>query len=631
MSTGGVSGGNPGVHRDAGVGVGVDDGAVEGGVCSADGGRRSPEVEVLAALDRELARCARGSGALRLRIGDALVALRARSGHHELGFSSLAGYAVERCQQKGRWAAESCTVARRLAKLPRLRAALVSGKLSWSMVELVSRHATEQTEEELLASASSSTVRRMRAELCEPRAVRSDEDACELKLTMDWHDAWLFECTRWLFDRVEPHATADELVHMLLAEGLGTLCELVPPGELAAVHTRMDEMRARWVELRAQRQACCDEVEARCEGAIDLAPPEFEPVVDEEPQSADEDIASLDARIQRLCQELGAREVAFGALAERFWRADGWRRLGYASEQQYARERLGVSLSSVKSKRALARRSAQLPALASALEAGAIGFEAALLVTRIATEATVDAWIARARERTVKLLREEVEAAELRARLGAEREQHPPDAETLKAIASARQTTGRTLVASGEQSGEPLAARARAVLGQMSVSREGEPDARSKLARVTYRLWVSEDTRDFWRAFERCFEDARCWLPEGTTLVSLLCVSFYGVWAHVLEPKVAYGHIYARDGFVCQNPLCTRRDLTPHHLRFRSAGGGDEDENVVSLCTWCHLQGIHQGRIRAEPPASEIHWELGRPAVMVVKGRRKLPAADAAA
>ena len=55
--------------------------------------------------------------------------------------------------------------------------------------------------------------------------------------------------------------------------------------------------------------------------------------------------------------------------------------------------------------------------------------------------------------------------------------------------------------------------------------------------------------------------------------------------------------------------------------------GGDEDENVVSLCIWCHLHGVHEGRIKAQPRASDVHWELGRTPILVVAGRRKLAAA----
>lgn len=89
-----------------------------------------------------------------------------------------------------------------------------------------------------------------------------------------------------------------------------------------------------------------------------------------------------------------------------------------------------------------------------------------------------------------------------------------------------------------------------------------------------------------------------------------------------------YGGIYLRDGYRCRSPVCSRRDVTPHHLRFRSRGGGDEPDNLATVCSWCHLFGIHGGRIRAEGTARRIRWELGptgEPCV-VVDGRDRIAA-----
>ena len=108
-----------------------------------------------------------------------------------------------------------------------------------------------------------------------------------------------------------------------------------------------------------------------------------------------------------------------------------WRRLGFATELHYVRERLGVSLSCLKSKRILASRAARVPELATALSNGRIGYEAAYLLSRVVTRTTAEAWIGRAEQRTVKHLREEVEAAELLTRMGDGREQLPLDEESL--------------------------------------------------------------------------------------------------------------------------------------------------------------------------------------------------------
>jgi hypothetical protein len=321
-----------------------------------------------------------------------------------------------------------------------------------------------------------------------------------------------------------------------------------------------------------------------------------------------------------------------GALAERFWRADGWRRLGYVSERQYARERLGMSLSSVKAKRVLARRSERMPAVVGALERCEIGFESALLVTRIATPRTIDAWLGRARRRTVKLLREEVEVAEIRIRLGGARDQLPPNDQGVRELGQARLETTRTLGGSSQMSGTPFRRQARALLDRMSQMsgvagrreiprKEAAIGSQRGFGRVTLRFSISEDTRDLWRGFEECFASVAGFLPTGVTAVGFLCATFHLVWGHTVDPQVAYAAIYARDGFECQNPTCRRRDVTPHHLKYRSAGGADDEENLISLCVWCHLFGVHEGRIRARPPASRIRWEIGRTPVLVIEGR----------
>ena len=140
--------------------------------------------------------------------------------------------------------------------------------------------------------------------------------------------------------------------------------------------------------------------------------------------------------------------------------------------------------------------------------------------------------------------------------------------------------------------------------------------------RVTFRLRISRATRDWWRSLEG---QARRWLPRGMSWLRFCCLSLWKAWRHLLDPDIAYGHIYIRDRHRCTSPVCSRQDVTPHHLKFRSQGGSDEDENVASVCVWCHLLGIHGGRIRAQGTASHIRWELGArdaPCV-VVDGRER--------
>ena len=45
--------------------------------------------------------------------------------------------------------------------------------------------------------------------------------------------------------------------------------------------------------------------------------------------------------------------------------------------------------------------------------------------------------------------------------------------------------------------------------------------------------------------------------------------------------------VFDRDGWECR--WCgKRRDLTVHHILARSGGGGDVEENLITLCNACH-------------------------------------------
>ena len=50
--------------------------------------------------------------------------------------------------------------------------------------------------------------------------------------------------------------------------------------------------------------------------------------------------------------------------------------------------------------------------------------------------------------------------------------------------------------------------------------------------------------------------------------------------------------VLERDGWRCQN-CGTMHNLQVHHLKFRSHSGGDEEQNLITLCAGCHEQ-MHQ-------------------------------------
>jgi hypothetical protein len=242
------------------------------------------------------------------------------------------------------------------------------------------------------------------------------------------------------------------------------------------------------------------------------------------------------------------------------------------------------------------------------------------LLSRVVTPVTVNDWLRRAEQRTVKHLRQEVETAELLIRMGQGRDQRPLDEESLEASFELE----RCIV-----SGDWLEERTG---GQMSGASSRGGGSR-KFGRLTMRWAVKEKTRLFFRALERIFARVRTRLCRApASFLRFLCENFGRIWLPALrrerltesgaEPE--YFGVYRRDVFRCSSPVCTRRDITPHHLVFRSHGGGDDDENVASLCVWCHLHGIHEGRIAAEPPASRIRWRIGRRGTLRIDGRTLL-------
>jgi hypothetical protein len=55
--------------------------------------------------------------------------------------------------------------------------------------------------------------------------------------------------------------------------------------------------------------------------------------------------------------------------------------------------------------------------------------------------------------------------------------------------------------------------------------------------------------------------------------------------------------VLERDGWRCALPNCRMRShLQVHHVRFRSEGGSDERENLITLCVGCHRL-IHEGHV----------------------------------
>jgi hypothetical protein len=385
------------------------------------------------------------------------------------------------------------------------------------MAQVIARVARPADEEAWLVEARHRTVRQMRT-LVEERSASgqmfaTEEGKVTLTVTIDREAEWLFEGARMLARQIDGDSL-EQTLDALLAEGTTSLLAQMDRMSVVAFDETQDEHAAQrsWESELARFQ---EEAEARCEAAMgermrahqgNSTSPAHSASDAEAPERAwDGDAEFIDAQLRCVSTELAQRDLVIGDLAEALWNADGWRRLGYATESQYARERLGMSLSAVKAKRALARRTRTLPQLREAVNARALGYETARLVAAVASPETAEAWMERARERTVKHLREEVDAAEMLGRIGVDPKLGPPSEATMEKLAGlerrivagpALQQDERQISASVDKTDESVA---EDIDRSTPSAWKGELRARG---RVTLRFHVSVGTRRYYRWLE---------------------------------------------------------------------------------------------------------------------------------
>ncbi|HET19508.1 MAG TPA: HNH endonuclease [Chromatiales bacterium] len=102
--------------------------------------------------------------------------------------------------------------------------------------------------------------------------------------------------------------------------------------------------------------------------------------------------------------------------------------------------------------------------------------------------------------------------------------------------------------------------------------------------------------------------------PAGCCLLHVF-VTARRQWSVIeREPGGVRGEVLRRDDYRCAVPVCSeRRSLEVHHIRFRSAGGDDHPQNLVTLCAF-HHHALHDGRLRIRgrvfESAEDLSYEL---------------------
>ena len=594
------------------------------------------------AQDQMLYELASGSGRGRLLLGRAFRRFTERGGPGAFGLSNRDAYCKERLSRTGGWVGEAALLAARLELLPRIAAAYDAGELRWSMVELLARRAQAEDEAELLGFALTPgvTVHTMREVLAGEDAEEAFASGrCRLEETMPSEEALIVEATKIVHEHV--NGPGEDFFAAVVGEAAATMPELMyDDGPLD-----LDAVRARIAAGIARRR----EEEERAEPDL----PANEPERGDFPvEPLPEDVRGLDALMRRISMRLASRDLVLGRTASDFFRAARWRELGYASDTQYCRERLGMSRTAVWNRITFARRCEALPKLGEAVSTMAVGFEAAKKIAGIATPRTEEAWIERAQRRTFKHLREEVCMVETHARLTGRREDPwpPSDAEMADQESFERRVLSGALFMVKEREEPEIGIGEEKAVERETAEPEPAPQSRSPAAPdaigdLANRLFAAirggrtrrkGEVKHRWSADR---EDAHLYrtgrerhrrLGRPNAFLTVMCLWALESWVHELrQERCKYDPIHQRERFRCASPGCSRRLCTLHHILRRMLGGDDRWENLLTLCNVCHLENIHErGSLQVFGEAPDgLTFVFGEQPVFVVRGREKRPAA----
>ncbi|MGH7858641.1 MAG: HNH endonuclease, partial [Candidatus Binatia bacterium] len=298
----------------------------------------------------------------------------------------------------------------------------------------------------------------------------------------------------------------------------------------------------------------------------------------------------LDRRMRAVVRELQRIDWRTGRLLRLLFERRLERLVGFPSEEDYLRDRLGMAVRKARVLIALDRMSDDAPELGEAYREGRISWVRAMILLpliKAGVSVPLRPWLARAREVSVRGLSDEVAwAIERRAAGQPGWFEPPPLGGKLAPVA----------LEVPEDPQDPQDVAAGLAEGGMQM-RDGsviELSAPASVAATFRHLLIawSEPGEPSWKGLVR------------------LLAHVFREWQRTQGRR---NRIMERDDYRCRVACCTsRRNLHTHHLVYRSAGGGEDDDNLAGACAAHHLNGVHVNRIRARGNASdEIVWELG--------------------
>jgi hypothetical protein len=614
------------------------------GSCGPDHARAAPDVRprrgsararepdpALAAETEAAARASAGAPLRRAlaRIAGRLVAARA---WERLGFARLADYAGERAGMSARQIQELARADAALARLPAIEAAFLAGRISWSKARDLTRAATPDDEAVWLEAAERLTARALAREVraVDRRALTAvevsaapdvaplevDEDgyvvdddraAVQLRVSAAVRGKW------WRARRLAQRVAGLPLSH-------GEAAEAIAAEVLSAIA----------LEGYALDQSTCAHAHAERARA---ARAEAAPTLPSPPPTARAAPASPSRFVAPLVRDLHAadafeldRRLRAAARLEQRWLAElaprvldaarggAHRRLGFGDLGDWARERLGMSPRKAQALLRLERAGELCPALREAFRSGRLSWrQAHVLVPLLVVEESLPhrtGWIERAVRVSLRRLEDEVDFALAHGVL----EPHA----CARAMAATEKGLAR---AAGSGPVNPLAPDAAAPPDGTreplphSCARPRRPPRSTERERLFFFAprAVARLFRATLATVQRRIERAAGRAASESEALEAMLDHVLATWQALAGLHPREHRVFARDGWRCAVPGCRgQRELHAHHLWWRSAGGPDDDWNLVTLCAWHHLRAVHLGTVRLLGRAPRgLVFELG--------------------
>jgi hypothetical protein len=623
-------------------------------------------------LERTLLRLGRAGTVVERHLAPGLSRMHGRRLYRLLGYVRLSDYLTERLGMSLRRCQAILRLERSLTGLPRLAQPLEAGEVSVSKIEIAAGAATPETESLWLDRAKRLPLASLReaARQASPDGAptESTSDAASApspkpaspidqdepgriisflapaSVLAIWH--WTLNLVRRVAGQQEPAWRCAEFLAAEFLSGVPDSSGEHPPGPSAQAPAPSATPAVRLSKASApaaapdtcgrdlpsgeragmaawmEASAAVREALASIGGSADPETILSERAAAGEPEDLgganrdDElDAWELDTRLRRLVRLRQSLAWRQGRLLATFASLRLHGELGFSTFDDWVGERLAMSPRRARYLVSLVRRLRDLPLVADAYRRGLVSWCHARLLVRVVQPPTQARWIRYARQVTVRRLEDvivdcEVAAAESSAMSAPAAPAHIgvsplPPAEPPPFEAAWPSPAFKPALADQaprHTSAPPL---------DLSAARRARSNRRT-WGRISF--WCPLDVASLWNSALRSCRAAAGNHLEDWECFLLFVRSMRETWENQEDPHWRRRYrIFERDGWRCKAPGCTSRSgLNEHHITFRSRQGGDEAENLVTLCVGHHQQGLHEGHIRCFGRAPDgLWWDLG--------------------